>query len=53
MSKTVLVTKLHIPSPRPKMVLHLRLTERLNGGLTAGHKLMLFFVAAGFEKPGW
>ena len=45
---TVLATKLYIPPPRPKIVLRLRLIERLNEGLQ--RKLTLISASAGFGK---
>ena len=46
----LLLTKLHIPSPRPKVVLRPRLIERLNEGLSSGCKLTLISAPAGFGK---
>jgi hypothetical protein len=48
MSRTLLVTKLYIPPPRPHLVLHPRLIERLNAGLH--RKLTLISAPAGFGK---
>lgn len=48
MSTTLLSTKLHIPLPRPKMVVRTRLTERLSEGLH--RKLTLLSASAGFGK---
>ena len=48
MSTPILATKLHIPSPRPKVVLRPRLIERLNEGLH--RKLTLISAPAGFGK---
>lgn len=48
MSIPILATKLHIPPPRPKVVLRPRLTERLNEGLH--RKLTLISAPAGFGK---
>ena len=47
---SVLATKLFIPSPRAKIVLRPRLIERLNEGLSSGHKLTLISASAGFGK---
>ncbi|MHB1134993.1 MAG: LuxR C-terminal-related transcriptional regulator, partial [Chloroflexota bacterium] len=48
MPTPLLATKLHIPAPRPKVVLRPRLIERLNGGLQG--KLTLVSAPAGFGK---
>jgi LuxR family maltose regulon positive regulatory protein len=48
MSTPILVTKLDIPPPRPKIVLRPRLIERLKEGLH--HKLTLISAPAGFDK---
>lgn len=48
MSTPILATKLHIPSPRPKVVSRPRLIERLNEGLY--RKLTLISAPAGFGK---
>jgi len=48
MSTPILATKLYIPPPRPKVVLRLRLLERLNEGLH--RKLTLISAPAGFGK---
>ena len=50
MSTPILATKLYIPPPRPKIVLRPRLIERLNEGLSSGHKLTLISASAGFGK---
>ena len=50
MSAPILATKLYIPPPRPKVVLRPRLIERLNEGLSSGHKLTLISAPAGFGK---
>ena len=50
MSTSILVTKLYIPPPRPKVVLRPRLIERLNEGLSSGRKLTLISASAGFGK---
>ena len=50
MSAPLLLTKLYIPPPRPKIVLRPRLIERLNEGLSAGCKLTLISAPAGFGK---
>lgn len=48
MSTSVLVTKLYIPPPRPKVVSRPRLIERLNEGL---HRTLTLIAApAGFGK---
>src|ERR1700687_5186074 len=48
MPTPILATKLHIPIPRPKVVLRPRLIERLNDGLHG--KLTLISAPAGFGK---
>ncbi len=48
MSESLLLTKLYIPPPRPKVVLRPRLIERLNEGMH--RKLTLISAAAGFGK---
>jgi LuxR family transcriptional regulator, maltose regulon positive regulatory protein len=48
MSEPLLLTKLYIPQPRPKVVLRPRLIERLNEGLDC--KLILISAPAGFGK---
>jgi LuxR family maltose regulon positive regulatory protein len=48
MSAPILVTKLYIPPPRPKIVLRPRLIERLNPDLRRG--LTLISAPAGFGK---
>src|SRR3990172_4556701 len=50
MSTPILATKLYIPPPRPKIVLRLRLIERLKEGLSSGRKLTLISASAGFGK---
>ena len=50
MSTPTLATKLYIPPSRPKAVLRPGLIERLNEGLSAGHKLTLIAAPAGFGK---
>ena len=50
MSEPLLLTKLYVPPPRPKIVLRPRLIERLNEGLSAGRKLTLISAPAGFGK---
>jgi len=50
MPTPILATKLYIPPPRPKMVPRCRLIERLNEGLSSGHKLTLISAPAGFGK---
>ena len=49
-SVPILVTKLFIPPPPPKVVSRARLIEQLNGGLSAGCKLTLVSAPAGFGK---
>jgi LuxR family maltose regulon positive regulatory protein len=46
----MLVTKLYVPPPRPKIVLRPHLVERLNEGLATGCKLTLISASAGFGK---
>jgi LuxR family maltose regulon positive regulatory protein len=48
MSEPLLLTKLYLPSPRPKIILRPRLIERLNQGLC--HKLILISAPAVFGK---
>ena len=48
MSTPILVTKLYIPPPRPKVVLRPRLIQRLNEGLHG--KMTLISAPAGFGK---
>jgi LuxR family maltose regulon positive regulatory protein len=48
MVSPLLVTKLHLPSPRLPLVQRKRLLEKLNQGLTS--KLILISAAAGFGK---
>ena len=48
MSAPLLLTKLYVPPPRPKIVLRPRLIERLNEGLQC--KLILISAPAGFGK---
>jgi LuxR family maltose regulon positive regulatory protein len=50
MPEPLLLTKLYIPPPRSKIVLRPRLVERLNDGLSSGHKLTLISASAGFGK---
>ena len=50
MSTPILATKFYIPPPRLKVVLRPRLIERLNEGLSSGHKLTLISASAGFGK---
>jgi LuxR family transcriptional regulator, maltose regulon positive regulatory protein len=50
MSEPVLLTKLYVPSPRPKIVLRHRLVELMNEGLSMGRKLTLISAPAGFGK---
>ena len=49
MSEPLLLTKLYIPPPRPKIVLRPRLIERLNEGFCT-RKLTLISAPAGFGK---
>ncbi len=44
------MTKLYPPPPRLDLVSRPRLVERLNGGLHAGHPLILISATAGFGK---
>jgi LuxR family maltose regulon positive regulatory protein len=48
MSEPLLLTKLYVPPPRPKIVLRPRLIERLNEGMHC--KLALISAPAGFGK---
>ncbi|HLY25940.1 MAG TPA: hypothetical protein VKQ72_06350, partial [Aggregatilineales bacterium] len=48
MSSAILATKLYIPPLRPRLVLRLRLIERLNEDLR--RKLTLISAPAGFGK---
>jgi LuxR family maltose regulon positive regulatory protein len=48
MPAPLLLTKLYVPPPRPKIILRPRLVERLNGGLH--YKLTLISAPAGFGK---
>jgi LuxR family maltose regulon positive regulatory protein len=48
MVSPLLITKLHLPSPRSPLVQRKRLLEKLNQGLA--HKLILVSAAAGFGK---
>ena len=50
MPTPILATKLYIPPPRAKIVLRPRLIERMNEGLSSGHKLTLISAPAGFGK---
>jgi LuxR family maltose regulon positive regulatory protein len=50
MPEPLLLTKLYIPPPRPKIVLRPRLIEQLNEGLSASCKLTLISAPAGFGK---
>jgi LuxR family maltose regulon positive regulatory protein len=50
MSAPILATKLYTPPPRSKIVFRPRLIERLNEGLSSGHKLTLISASAGFGK---
>ncbi len=46
----ILATKLYIPPTRSELVLRPRLIERLNDGLSYGHKLTFISAPAGFGK---
>ncbi len=48
MPASILATKLHIPPPRPEVVVRVRLIERMNAGLRG--KLTLVSAPAGFGK---
>lgn len=48
MSTPIMVTKLYIPTPRPKAVLRTRLIDRLNKGFY--HKFTLICAPAGYGK---
>jgi LuxR family maltose regulon positive regulatory protein len=50
MPAAILTTKLHIPSPRPGLVMRPHLVERLTAGLAAGRTLTLISASAGFGK---
>ena len=50
MPAPILATKLYIPPPRPNIVPHPRLVERLNEGLEASRKLTIISAPAGFGK---
>lgn len=50
MAIPILATKLYIPPPSPKVISRTRLSDRLNEGLSAGHKLTLISAPAGFGK---
>jgi LuxR family maltose regulon positive regulatory protein len=50
MPKTLLRTKLFLPTLRPHLVLLPQLIDRLNQGLQLGHKLTLVSAPAGFGK---
>ena len=50
MSTPILATKIYIPPHRAKIVLRPRLIERLNDGLSSGHKLTIISASAGFGK---
>ena len=49
-SASILMTKLYIPPPPPKVVVRTRLIERLDEGLSQGSKLSLISAPAGFGK---
>lgn len=50
MASSILATKLYIPPHPPKTVARSRLVNRLNEGLSIGHKLTLISAPAGFGK---
>ena len=50
MTSPLLITKLHIPSPRPNLVPRPHLVHRLDEGLRLGRKLTLISAPAGFGK---
>ncbi len=50
MSAPLLTTKLYVPRPRPGLVARPRLTQRLEAGARAGHRLTLVSAPAGFGK---
>ena len=50
MSTPILATKLYIPPPRAKIVIRPRLIEKLNEGLSSGHRLTIISASAGFSK---
>ena len=50
MPAAILATKLYIPPSRRSVVLRPRLVERLDEGLSAGHRLTLVSAPAGFGK---
>lgn len=50
MSAPLLTTKFFIPPVRRELVPRLRLTARLDAGLTTGHKLTLIAAPAGYGK---
>ena len=50
MPAPILATKLYIPPSRRSVVLRPRLVERLDEGLSAGHRLTLVSAPAGFGK---
>ena len=50
MPAPILATKLYIPPLRRRSVPRPRLVERLNEGLSAGHRLTLVSAPAGFGK---
>src|SRR5512146_101552 len=50
MSGSLLSTKFYVPPARPQGVARPGLIERLNEGLSAGHKLTLISAPAGFGK---
>ena len=50
MAVSILATKLYIPPPRPKVVFHPRLIDRLNEGLSHSPAITLVSAPAGFGK---
>ena len=50
MAAPILVTKLYVPPPSPKVVPRPRLIQRLDEGPAAGRKLILVSAPAGFGK---
>ena len=50
MPTPILATKLYVPPPPPRIVRRPRLSERLDEGLAAGHRLTLVSAPAGFGK---
>ena len=50
MATRILATKLFVPPPLVKVVSRSRLIERINEGISSGHKLTLVSAPAGFGK---